>query len=257
MEYPYVYAIGNIECRFPTAGIEKEFAQVTGRSDTKGLTDRGVLFQTLNDSNNRYLARRLCFVMTINSLDTYILKARDPMDLSLLIESVRPGYHSDALDSVIGVRGPIAPPEMCNGLMLPIVIFDQIYSFDRNTHRKAIPRATDMSEIEFNNTADEVLSRIMQLTDNAGATDQDRALNYLALRYDRIYTETANAHGRSESLSGIEVRPSPLAGARSIVDVIFTYTNRSTDVDNKWAVRVDVTEEFPFLVNKLSPYLER
>ena len=32
------------------------------------------------------------------------------------------------------------------------------------------------------------------------------------------------------------------------------YTNRNTDFTEKFAVRVDVTEEFPFLVTKLSPY---
>jgi hypothetical protein len=41
------------------------------------------------------------------------------------------------------------------------------------------------------------------------------------------------------------------------VDVIFTYTNRNTDVDEKFAVRVDVTDKFPFLVTKLSPYYDR
>ena len=45
--------------------------------------------------------------------------------------------------------------------------------------------------------------------------------------------------------------------ARKIVDVIFSYSNRSTDVTQKWSVRVDVTEEFPFLVTKLSPYFDR
>jgi hypothetical protein len=38
--------------------------------------------------------------------------------------------------------------------------------------------------------------------------------------------------------------------------VIISYTNRQTDVTEKYLVRVDVTEEFPFLVTKLSPYYE-
>jgi len=42
-----------------------------------------------------------------------------------------------------------------------------------------------------------------------------------------------------------------------VVDVIFTYTNRNTDVDERFFVRVDVTEEFPFMVTKLSPYYDR
>ena len=33
------------------------------------------------------------------------------------------------------------------------------------------------------------------------------------------------------------------------------YTNRETDVTEKFFVRVDVTEEFPFLHTKLSPLL--
>jgi hypothetical protein len=56
------------------------------------------------------------------------------------------------------------------------------------------------------------------------------------------------------SLSGVDVQPSPLSGTRNVADVIFTYTNRNTDVDEQYLVRVDVTDEFPFLVTKLSPY---
>jgi len=41
------------------------------------------------------------------------------------------------------------------------------------------------------------------------------------------------------------------------VDVVFTYTNRETDVLEMFFVRVDVTEEFPFLVTKMSQYYER
>jgi hypothetical protein len=33
--------------------------------------------------------------------------------------------------------------------------------------------------------------------------------------------------------------------------------NRLTDVPEKHFIRVDVTEEFPFLVTKLSPYYNR
>jgi PatG C-terminal len=36
--------------------------------------------------------------------------------------------------------------------------------------------------------------------------------------------------------------------------VIFSYANRNTDVTEKFFVRVDVTEEFPFLVTKWFSY---
>jgi PatG C-terminal len=91
------------------------------------------------------------------------------------------------LDCVIGVRSPIASPEFCNGLMVPIVIFDQIYSFDRESLIKAIPKPEKTPAQEFAPAAEELFDRIMQMTDNAGATDRDRALNYLAVRYQAIY----------------------------------------------------------------------
>jgi hypothetical protein len=61
----YVYAIGRIEARFPRPSVEKEFAQVTGRAETAGLTDRQVVQKVLAQRQNRYLARQLCWAMTI------------------------------------------------------------------------------------------------------------------------------------------------------------------------------------------------
>jgi hypothetical protein len=97
----------------------------------------------------------------------------------------------------------------------------------------------------------------MQMTDNAGATDGDRALNYLAVRYQAIYTKTADYLAQDYALSAIDVRPSPLSGTRNVLDVIHSYTHRVHGVVEKWSVRVDVTEEFPFLVTPLSPYYDR
>lgn len=252
----YIYAIGRIEARYPRPSVEKEFAQATGRADTSGLTDRQALQKVLSQRQNRYLARQLCWVMTIEGLETYLLAPRDPGDLDLLIEALRPTPQPWDLDCVIGVKGPIAPPEMCNGLMVPIVVFDQIYSFDRDSLVKAISKPEKTTAKEFAPAAEELFDRIMQMADNAGATDEHRALNYCAVRYQAIYAHAANAFARNASLSAVDVRPSPLSGTRKVVDVIFSYTNRGTDVTEKYACRVDVTEEFPFVVTKLSPYYD-
>ena len=145
----WVYALGNIEARFPTISVEKEFAQATGRDNTSGLTDRQALHTVLSKPENRYLVRQCCFVMTVEGLETYILTPRDPVDLGLLVKAVRPNPSPMDLDVVIGMKGPIAPPQMCNGLMVPIVTFDQIYSFDRDTLIKAIPRPGTTSAEDF------------------------------------------------------------------------------------------------------------
>jgi hypothetical protein len=252
-----VYAIGRIGPRYPSPAIEKEMAQVAGRSDTAGLTDRQTLHSVLSRSENRYLARQLCWVLTIEGLDTYILQPRDPTDFSLLIESLRPTPSPTDLDVVIGLMGPVADPQLCNGLMVPIVAFDQIYSFDRASFIAAIPQPDHVNAEEFAPKAQELLDRIMQMADNAGSTADHRALNYLAVRYGAVYTAVGDAFNRNASLTSVEVRPSPLGGLRNIVDVVFAFTNRATDVIEKQYVTVDVTERFPFLVRKLSPYFDR
>jgi PatG C-terminal len=114
-----------------------------------------------------------------------------------------------------------------------------------------------MEPAAFEPAARELFDRIMQMTDNAGSTDDSRALNYLSVRYPNIYARAAEAFAASSSLSAVEVRPSPLSGTRNIVEVMFAFTNRATDFTEKSFVRVDVTEEFPFLVTKLSPYYDR
>ena len=253
----YVYAIGRIEARFPNLSAEKEFGQATGRIDTAGKTDRQTLHTVLSERANRYLARQLCWVLTIQGLETYLLVPRDPADINLLVEAIRPVPDPNDIDVVIGLRGPIAPPEMCNGLMVPIVAFDQIYSFARNELIKAIPRPEKTTAAQFAPAAEDLFNRILQLTDNAGATDEHRALNYLAMRYPNIYAKAAELFGQSFSLTGVEVHPSALSSTRNIVDVIFSYTNRTTDFTEKFLVRCDMTEEFPFLVTKLSPYYDR
>jgi hypothetical protein len=253
----FVYALGRIEPRFPRLSVEKEFAQIAGRTDTVGLTDRQVMHSVLSKRENRYLARQLCYVLNIEGIETYILIPRDPADFELLTEAIRPTPRATDIDVVIGVRGGIASADMCNGLLLPTVGFDQIYSFDIDALVKSIPRPEKISAKEFTATAEEVFGRIQQMADNAGSADDHRALNYLVVRYKEIYAVTAGAHSRNETLTAIETHSSRLSGSRTVIDVVFCYTNRTTDVKEKFFTRVDVTEQFPFLVTKMSPYYDR
>ena len=257
MPVSHVYAIGRIEVRFPRLSVEKEFAQATGRAETAGQTNQQAFYKVLSKPESRYLVRQMCWVLTIQGLETYLVQPRDPRDFDRLVEAIRPQPSPMDLDVVIGLRGPIAPPESCNGLMVPIVMSDHVYSFTRVELINAIPRPEKMTEKQFEAAAGEVLDRILQMTDNAGATDEHRALNYLAMRYPGIYAKTAEEFARDFSLTGVEVRPSPLSSTRKIVNVVLAYTDRKTDFTEKFCVRVDVTEEFPFLVTKLSPYYDR
>ena len=257
----YVYAIGKIVHRFPTRSLELELAQATGRrpeEETMGRAREEVIHKALTDPANRYIARQICYVLNIEKLETYILMPADPLDIDRLADALKPAP-SDMIDNdiVIGRRGPIASPEMCNGLMVPIVTVDQIYSFDRDALMKAIPRRKGESEDQFKKTANALFNHIIQIADNVGATDEHRALNYLAVRYDEIYHRTQSMQDENYSFTAVDVRPSRLSGTRKIVDVIFSYENRANRAIQKWFVRVDVTEEFPFLVSHMQQYFER
>ena len=253
----YVYAIGRIEARFPSLGVEKEFAQATGRAQTAGLTDRETVHAVLSDPGNRYLARQLCWVLAIEGQDTYLLTPRDPDGTGMLTAALRPAPAAGDIDVVIGAIAGMATPEMCNGLIVPVAAFDQIYSFDTGAFVAAIPRPDAIAADQFAATAAELFARIQQLADNAGATPEHRALNYLAVRYPAIYAHAAAQFAQDRSLTAVEVAPSRLSGLRTLANVIFTYTHRGTGVAEKHAARVDVTEEFPFLASPLAPYYDR
>ena len=256
----FVFAIGRVEMRFGTLGVEKEFAQATSRANTKGLADQAALHAVISADANRYLLRQVCWVLIIEGMETYILVPRDPADYDQLRDAVRPRPSPLDIDVVIGVRGPIAPPEMCNGLTIPIVFFDQIYSFDRQTLLDALPQAKQGGKAKsgnYSSSAEEVFQRMKLMTDNAGSTDEHRALNYLCVRSADIYDKVAAAFDREASLTAIDIQPSSLSGTRNILDIIFSFTDRKTDVTEKLFTRVDVTEEFPFLVTRMSPYFDR
>ena len=104
-EEVFVYALGRILPRFPSLGLEKEYAQVAGRSDTAGLTDLQTLQSVLSTQENRYLARELCWVFVIEGLDSYILIPRDPSDLDLLVGVVGLVLVPSMLTSLLALPG--------------------------------------------------------------------------------------------------------------------------------------------------------
>ena len=256
----YVYALGKIDPRFRSMAVEREFVQATGRAETTGLTDQQAFYSVLSKKENRYLVRDLCWTLAIEGVAAYILLPKDPLDFDRLVESVKPQQDKAGIDVVVGSKGPVALPEMCAGLQVPIVGFDQLFSFNREEFIRSIPRPESIPEKQeekFRAAANELFDRILQMADNTGATDEHRALNYLAVRYPAIYANAAEEFERNFSLTGVEARPSRLSGERKIVSVIFSYTNRETDVTEKFFVRVDVSEEFPFMVTKMAPYYDR
>jgi len=55
----YIYALGRVVPRFPSPGVEKEFARAAGVTETTGLTDRETFHAVLSKPENRYIARKI------------------------------------------------------------------------------------------------------------------------------------------------------------------------------------------------------
>jgi hypothetical protein len=199
---PYVYALGRVDFRYPRVSDEKEVAQVAKKIPTEGLTDIQVLKKVLAQREHRYLVRRVCWTFRIEDQETFILQPADPLDWELLVAALRPSPQPTDLDAVVGVLGHNAPPERCNALTKPMVTFDQLYSFDRKSliqdlmkHR---PEKTPADK--FEPAAEALLNQILRITNNTGVRDEDRTLNYLAVRHPGIYVKTAEALMRNSTL---------------------------------------------------------
>jgi len=258
----HIYAIGRIKWRWSNRSVEEEVGRAIGNltkdemeslKKEDRLTEAGKLHYVLSRPENRYLARRSCWALTHQGVETYILQPRDPADYGLLVDAICPPPPKSPpskppLRVVVGVRGPLTPPQACGGLRVHAVTFDRMFPFQL----RHLVAPNGVSEA----AAAELFDRIEQLTDNKGAKDRHRALNYLAVNHLPIYETFATGQMKNASLTGVEARPSRLSGDRRIVDVIFAYTDRGTTFVEKYIVRVDVTEEFPFLVSGLSRYVD-
>ena len=253
----YVYAIGRIEPRFPNISIEKELAQATARAETVGLSDRQAAHAILSRPENAYIARQLCWILTIEGIEAYVIAPHDSTDIQILVQALRPTPRFTDVDLVIGTLGPPAPARWCNGVSLPTISLAQVYSFDSDSFVNRLKRPEGVSEEQFAASAEELLHLVLQLADNQGASDEHRAANYVATRYPAVYSIVAAQHAQNASLAKVSVQRSALSSDRRIYEVIFTFRNRQTDITDSYFARVDVTELFPFLVTKLSRYYER
>jgi hypothetical protein len=98
------------------------------------------------------------------------------------VEGIRPTPTAMDVDVVIGRLGPIAPPEICNGLIVPSWFLIKFTPSTAIRSLKAIPKS-ELSAEAFASASEELFDKITQMADKAGSTGEHRALNYLAVRY--------------------------------------------------------------------------
>ena len=198
-------------------------AQVVARMDTAGYNDRQTMRAVLTDRENRYLVRTLCWVFLIEGLETYLLVPRDPADFDLLVEQPTARTRVATTWTWSSVcEGPSRHPTCATACRC------QSWRSTRSTRstgtrsssRSRVPRVCPRHATPPSAPPRATCSTsFLQLADNAGATDEHRALNYLMLRSPslRQRSRTLRPHW---SFTGVEVRPSAASGVRNLVDVV-------------------------------------
>lgn len=245
-----LYAIGRLEARFPSLGIEREFQQRLASmpsgetSESKRMTLRRVL------EANPYLAARMCYVLMVSGYPAYIVTPAGAYLREALFSAVSGEGHWCV---VIGKVGPMASPNTCQGVLAPLALANQIYAFSLAdwlaSLRLRLQGALDIRKIKlatFETTARELFERIVESTENLGATDQHRALNYALMQHPGIFLAAAERVGR-QVLERIETRLIRGPGPRQVVAIVLTFLDVATGVPERQFCRVDVTEEWPFV----------
>jgi len=269
MSEQYIYALGRIEARFPSLGIEREFQQ---RERALGsATDKHHLEKMCEVlERNPHLAARACYLFTVSGSPAYILAPAGNYLRKSLFEALAVGDMPDAYAVVIGRLGPMAPPQACAGVLAPVVLCDQLYTFRISEWLSSLTGGLDAALSErkiehkqFAEIATRLFMRLVQSTENVGATDVHRALNYLIMQHPGIFLLAAEKHGR-HMLDRIDTRMVQGPSARKQVAVILSFVETSTGMVERFFTRVDVSEEWPFVSDAeggrgplgLSPYVE-
>jgi hypothetical protein len=289
----FVYVLGTVDCKFPDQCVSHEFqwvAETMGIEQGNDESLRSWIYRVLTaeppqdnpeepepkkrgakkpepkkpepkKSRPRYIARQLCWELTVEGQLAYHLALDDWQDLDDLIECLGQPPHGDLVQ--IAGSSSMIPVEACQGEVAPVLKVAQITAYEPNdfvewvgnalqTPGGAPPAARSASELVLS-----LLSRLVQAADNFGDEDQWRALNFLAVRYEALYELYADKVGKEDYLlDSIRVVPSRMSRQRpldrQIVDVVFSYVNtKSAYAVEKYFTRVDVTCMFPFLITTL------
>jgi hypothetical protein len=253
----FVYAIGRLDVRFPSLGVEREFMQreaalkKQAKNVGRGERIRRVLEQ------NQHLARRMCYLFMIGGMPAYVVAPTGAHLLVPLSEALTRLGDDGNLCLLIGRRGPMAGPETCGGVMAPVVACDQLYSFSIDDWYASLeptlaPHAAShkVAEETMRVVTRELFNEVVRSTENLGATYAHRALNYLVMQHPGLFIAAIDRVG-THRLEKIETRITQSLGTRVVVAVILTFLDSTTGVPERLFTRVDVTEQWPFVADTL------
>lgn len=250
-----VTLVGAVTAAFPGIAVEKQFAQLLGKKDFAGQTDRETMHSILDKRENRYLAFNMCFQFTPYGMGTspaYVVVAEHREDIALLIDTLKRPPSASEFDVVQGRIVGTAPPAMCNAQQLPIVAFSQLYSFRVADFIKSIKRPERTPAKEFETACEEVFYRTLRVASNA--TGVKLGLSYALLHYQGLYQLVAEKFGENSSLTHIGVKPSQ--STPNCADIGLKFVGRETQFVETYSFLVNYAGPFQYLEERLHPCYE-
>lgn len=249
-----VYAFGSLRMTYPSRSLEKEMksAMVAMKGSFGSIADQylqtGYGLQLLGQGQYDYILRDACFILTIGEIDAYLVQARGYPERHAMVAASNQQPAPSIYSAIIGPLGPVAGPEVCNGLQLPIVYCNQIFSTTAAAMEHYLQTAIG-PDTDTESQSQQMFQLLMQMTDNTGSSPEHRALNYVALRYPLIYKIAATMYQQGFRLIRIEVTSSSFPDAR---DIVFTYQMNDIGQLTQWRCSIDVSGLFPYIVGRLS-----
>ncbi|MEM9454774.1 MAG: S8 family serine peptidase [Myxococcota bacterium] len=247
----FVYSSGTLAPHFANEGDRREF-ETRAREMERPVND---FFSIL--SKYRYLARRICWVLMVNERPTGILLPGSGSDLDEFIQGLGPEQHANYDVMVTGVRGSTAPPDKCDGLEVPMVSVAELNYFTQaallNKLRDEACQSSGFSPSEI----EQAINRVWMLGGiwkNPGFNDEQRAINFVALRNTFLYEKTVFMDKDTTTkywLEALSAHVHETMDGRSVADVDATYEN-SNNQRRTFRAEVDVTDLFPFLSKSLT-----
>jgi hypothetical protein len=210
------------------------------------------MYSVLSKPEHRYLARRMCFLLTpygTGASPAYVLMPQEQDDIELLVDTLKRPLSSTEFDVVKGQVIGIAPPALCNAQQLPILSFYQLYSFGLDEFLGALPRPDKMAEGEFKAACDELFHRALRLASNASGPTL--GLSYAILSYAGLYRLVAEKYQQNYSLAGVDVKPSRVTPGSA--DIWLKFIERKTSFSETYSCTVNYSGPFAFLEEPLHP----
>ena len=296
-----VYAYGTIQARFPSLSVEKEFFQsvninhllpdaekgiyqsVSNASDLKRLNElinaKNSLYKVLSQLdqsgevlsqpdqsdhlNNLYLAREMCWVLqSRRDQPLYLLDIANDARLAELVRLLKvDGAGKKASIIAVGQARPLASNWACNGINAPVAALLSLTPVNPEGFCQTLQsqiNGLDASKCAL------IVSQLLTLTDNAGRTDEQRALNYALLNYLKIYQLAYSLlYGGGMDCCGRPlageggyrldgVRTEPAQGSGRLVKLLFSFTGNQPGMRQLWYCVVNVSGNYPFIAEELT-----